>query len=165
MSCWWTFGSLLGIYRKFSPGGASDLEIPIAIGLVGLFGLFFVGLLMTQVHLTLNNQTTVESMHAKAMREREQVVLSREFEWWQFGAKRETRRRWNQEWGRIGKEGNIWWLGDYRTNWEAVMGRNVWWWFLPVGRCPDDGMNYPVNPRFDAQGRWTRREEWPEELQ
>ncbi|KAI6019511.1 DHHC palmitoyltransferase-domain-containing protein [Pisolithus microcarpus] len=165
VSCWWTFGSLLGIYRKFSPGGASDLEIPIAIGLVGLFGLFFIGLLMTQVHLTLNNQTTVESMHAKAMREREQVVLAREFQWWQFGAKRETRRRWNQEWGRIGKEGNIWWLGDYRANWEAVMGKNVWWWFLPVGRCPDDGVNYPVNPRFDAQGRWTRREEWPEELQ
>ncbi|KAI6101770.1 DHHC palmitoyltransferase-domain-containing protein [Pisolithus croceorrhizus] len=164
VSCWWTFGSLLGIYRKYLPGGASALEIPIAIALVGLFGFFFIGLLTTQIHLALNNQTTVESMYAKAMREREQVVLAREFQWWQFGAKQRTRRRWDQEWGRIGKEGNIWWLGSYRANWEAVMGKNVWWWLLPVGRCPDDGVNYPVNPRFDSQGRWRRREEWSEEL-
>ncbi|KAI6041765.1 DHHC palmitoyltransferase-domain-containing protein [Pisolithus marmoratus] len=164
VGCWWTFGSLLGLFRQYQSSVASDLQIPIAIALAGLFGFFATGLLMTQVNLTLNNQTTVESMQAKAMKEREQAALAREFRWWQFGAKRKARSQWNQEWGRISKEGNIWWLGNYRANWEAVMGKNVWWWFLPVGRCPDDGMNYPVNPRFDAQGRWTRRDEWPEEL-
>ncbi|KAI6148075.1 DHHC palmitoyltransferase-domain-containing protein [Pisolithus tinctorius] len=164
VGCWWTFGSLLGLYRIYQAKVSSDLQIPIAIALAGLFGFFVTGLFMTQVHLTLNNQTTVESMYAKSMREREQAALAHEFQWWQFGAKRRTRRRWDQEWGRIGKEGNIWWLGNHRANWEAVMSKNVWWWFLPVGHCLDDGANYPVNPRFDAQGRWSRREEWPDEL-
>jgi len=51
-------------------------------------------------------------------------------------AKRRTRQRWDQEWGRITKEGNIWWLGGGRENWESVMSENRWWW---VCRCAPVG--------------------------
>ena len=36
---------------------------------------------------------------------------------------------------------------------------------VPVSRGLNDGLSYPVNPRFDADGRWRRRSEWPLELQ
>ena len=35
---------------------------------------------------------------------------------------------------------------------------------VPIGRSLSDGLAYPVNPRFHPDGRWRRREEWPEEL-
>ena len=35
---------------------------------------------------------------------------------------------------------------------------------VPVGRGLSDGLTYPVNPRFDEEGRWRRRADWPEEL-
>ncbi|KAG8800676.1 hypothetical protein FRC20_009620 [Serendipita sp. 405] len=74
------------------------------------------------------------------------------------------RKRWDDEWGRIGKEGNLWWLGSPRKNWEAVMGRNPWTWFLPVGDTSKVGLDYPLNPRFDQRGRWMPRRDWPLEL-
>ena len=50
---------------------------------------------------------------------------------------------------------------------------DMWWQSLnvnayfnvsvPIGRT-NDGLSYPVNPRFDEDGRWRRREEWPEAL-
>jgi palmitoyltransferase len=78
----------------------------------------------------------------------------------------------------------MWWLGSKRENWEAVMGRNIWWWFreprlqhltlsldrlfmlllVPIGHSLSDGETYPVNPRFDSEGRWRRRAEWPSGL-
>lgn len=45
-----------------------------------------------------------------------------------ISAKRQTRKQWDIEWGRIGIEGNLWWLGSRRANWVAVMGKNMWWW-------------------------------------
>jgi palmitoyltransferase len=64
------------------------------------------------------------------------------------------------------------------------MGRNPWWWFreflqsstgilslylnaavVPIGHGASDGLNYDPNPRFDEQGRWRPRKEWPVELQ
>ena len=41
-------------------------------------------------------------------------------------------KQWDAEWGRIGKEGHMWWLGSARKNWEATMGDRVWMWF---GEC------------------------------
>lgn len=38
-------------------------------------------------------------------------------------------REWNKQWGRIGKEGNLWWLGSNRANWEMVMGKAKLGWF------------------------------------
>lgn len=43
--------------------------------------------------------------------------------------KKMTVERWNSEWGRIGKEGNLWCLGSSRKNWEMVMGESKWGWF------------------------------------
>lgn len=35
---------------------------------------------------------------------------------------------------------------------------------VPVGRGLSDGLTFPVNPRFDEEGRWRSRADWPEEL-
>lgn len=81
-------------------------------------------------------------------------------------------------------EGNIWWLGSKRANWEAVMGKSVWWWFceclglamwsnnssilpplVPIGHSEGDGLTFPVNPRFSEDGVWMPKRDWPLELQ
>jgi len=97
-------------------------------------------------------------------------------------AKRRTKRRWDEEWGKLTTEGNIWWLGSVMQNWRAVMGDDVLTWIceyvvfgwdlidvfislVPIGRSKGDGLAYPVNPRFDEEGRWRRRKEWPVDLQ
>lgn len=36
---------------------------------------------------------------------------------------------------------------------------------VPIGANKDLGMFYPRNPRFDEDGRWMPRKEWPTELQ
>ncbi len=92
----------------------------------------------------------------RRMREREKRVLGRLHAWWQFRyvstilssgsssilhcvfrlyanvharRRRETVKQWDAEWGRIGKEGHMWWLGSARKNWEATMGDKAWMWF------------------------------------
>jgi palmitoyltransferase len=106
-------------------------------------------MLGTHIRLICLNQTTVESLTAHDMRERERVALGRLHSWYQFRSesvhqthdcsddvsalfysqKKETKKRWDAEWGKIDTEGNLWWLGSSRANWESVMGKNVWWWF------------------------------------
>jgi hypothetical protein len=90
--------------------------------------------------------------------------------------KKRTRKSWDAEWGRIGKEGNLWWvdsspddprsqqISGKRRQWEEVMGRSVWEWLLPIGNTQQKGFDYRPNPRFDANGRWRKRREWPPEL-
>lgn len=135
----------------------------------------------THVRLILLNTTTVEQMKVQDMREHESAVLAETYSICAFAKKRRTRRRWDEEWGRPAIEGNIWWLGSGRENWESVMGQSVCSWFrefrysvvlpriltslfsyqVPVGKAQNDGLDYPVNPRFDYQGRWRKRAEWP----
>ena len=43
--------------------------------------------------------------------------------------KRQIRAEWDKEWGKLNTEGNIWWLGGAKANWEYRMGRNRWGWF------------------------------------
>ena len=90
--------------------------------------------------------------------------------------KRRTRKEWDAEWGRIGKEGNLWWvdappdglhsqhISGKRRQWEEVMGHSVWEWLLPIGDTKQKGLDYRPNPRFDAYGRWRKRREWPADL-
>ena len=82
----------------------------------------------------------------------------------------------------------MWWLGDMRAHWEQVFGPRTWTWLrtsfpllcflfffqsifyapvflVPIGANKDLGMFYPRNPRFDEDGRWMPRKEWPTELQ
>ncbi|KAF8900441.1 DHHC palmitoyltransferase-domain-containing protein, partial [Gymnopilus junonius] len=136
----------------------------VLIALAALFLLFTSMLAISHTHLILNGQTTVESMQIRNIREREDHTLARGFKWWEVGAKRRKQREWDQEWGRIGKEGYIWWMGNKYEQWVDVMGKNWLGWILPIGRPGGDGLDYPVNPRFDSLGRWRRRSEWPEEL-
>ncbi|KAI0944640.1 hypothetical protein AcW1_002303 [Taiwanofungus camphoratus] len=163
--CLWTFATLLAeVARDGSRNDSVDPQEIVIIALSALFFFFTCGMLLSHVYLLVHNQTTVESLGAHMMKERENRVLARMHAWYQFSARRRTRRLWDDEWGKIGTEGNIWWLGSYRRNWESVMGHHIWEWFLPIGRSPLDGLNYPTNPRFDAEGRWRPRREWPPEL-
>lgn len=93
-----------------------------------------------------------------------------------------TTERWDAEWGRLGREGNLWWLGSARANWEATMGKAKLGWFrasvsplaerglmgvaVPIRAKPvhDDGLSYVPNPRFSKEGLWRIRKEWPKEL-
>jgi len=162
--CVWTFSTLLGFVVL--PRNQEDLDIlkVVIIALSGLFGLFTCAMLVTHVRLILLNMTTVEQMSAQDMKEHESAMLSNQYSMCAITAKRRTRARWDEEWGRPAIEGNIWWLGSGRKNWESVMGQSVWSWFFPIGAAEDDGLDYPVNPRFDDQGRWRRRAEWPSHL-
>jgi len=165
--CLWTFTTIIGLVAKTASNATSNLDPQeiVIIALAAMFGIFTIALLVSHVHLICLNQTTVESLGFRTLRDRENSVLTLIHPWYHFRARKETQRQWDAEWGRIGREGNIWWLGSARENWEAVMGKNVWWWFLPIGHTPNEGKTYPVNPRFDSGGRWQRRAEWPSELQ
>ncbi|KAG8681128.1 palmitoyltransferase pfa5 [Ceratobasidium sp. 423] len=127
--------------------------------------MFTASLTTAHIRLLILNATTVESLGFSRVREKDNANLEVAFSLWQCREKRETRKRWKHEWGRIEREGNLWWLEDARTNWEQVMGHKVWEWFLPIGKSPNDGMNYRVNPRHDPDGRWRPRSQWPVELQ
>lgn len=50
----------------------------------GLFVVFTLTLLLTHIRLILLNQSTVESLNAQYMKEREKSVLARMFAWYQF---------------------------------------------------------------------------------
>ena len=146
--------------------------------------MFAFGMFVTHAHLVLLNITTVEQMRMRDMKEHESAMLAERYSMCAFYKKRQVRARWDEEWGKPTVEGNIWWLGSRRRNWESVMGQSVWTWFckwwqpdcttsqlnsffkrqVPVGKAENDGTNYPINPRFDAQGRWRKRAEWPVHL-
>ncbi|CBQ72058.1 related to Zinc finger DHHC domain containing protein 2 [Sporisorium reilianum SRZ2] len=53
----------------------------------------------------------------------------------------------------------------WRSNVEQALGTSVWMWLLPLGKHPNDGLDFPVNPRFGAQGVWRMRRDWPAALQ
>jgi len=130
-----------------------------------VFAVFTVSLVVAHTSLILKGQTTVESMQLRNQKEREEEALNRAYGFCHTLEKRRMKREWDEEWGKIGKEGNLWWLGSGEKGWVDVMGSNPLGWFLPIGQSLNDGMTYPVNPRFDEQGRWRRRIEWPKELQ
>ena len=75
------------------------------------------------------NVTTVEHIKIQDMKERESMMLADMYSTCSFAKKLETRDRWDEEWGRPTIEGNIWWLGSKRKNWESVMGQSLWSWF------------------------------------
>ncbi|KAI5122661.1 hypothetical protein M0805_007921 [Coniferiporia weirii] len=167
----WAFATLVGMNAKrdSDPLTKIDAQQIVIIALSGLFSLFTVVLLAAQIRLILINQSSVESLIISGMREREREIIGQLAPLCDWGTnvhkKRSAiRKQWNEEWGTLHTEGNIWWLGSPHANWEYRMGKNRWGWFLPVGRSEGDGLTYPVNPRFDAEGRWRRRSEWPPEL-
>ncbi|KAK0204645.1 zf-DHHC-domain-containing protein [Desarmillaria ectypa] len=163
----YTFATLLtyNIRSATATGGDLDVQQVVIIALSALFFIFTITLFISHVRLLYLSQTTVEAMTDRSMKEREGHMLNDAFGLCGFTQKIRVQRSWNAEWGRIGREGNLWWLGSGRKGWEDVMGD--WWvgWIFPVGRGLSDGLNYTANPRFDEAGRWRRRKEWPVELQ
>ncbi|KAF5329456.1 hypothetical protein D9619_009102 [Psilocybe cf. subviscida] len=141
-----------------------DPQKIVLIGLAGLFFIFTIMLLASHIGLILTAQTTVESMKIRSMKEREDHVLANVYNLWEVRAKKRKRAEWDREWGALRTEGNIWWRGNAHEEWTDVMGKSWLGWILPFGRPLGDGLSYPVNPRFDADGRWRRRAEWPETL-
>ncbi|KAG8936862.1 palmitoyltransferase pfa5 [Tulasnella sp. 418] len=139
------------------------LQIVIIV-LGSLFGLFTSGLFFTHTYLIMLNMTTVEQYSVQNMVEREHATLDQMLPWWDCFGRKRLLRKWDEEWGALRTEGNIWNLGSRRKNWEATMGNKVLWWFLPIGRSEGDGLTYPINPRFTSEGKWRRRKDWPEEL-
>ncbi|KAF6750358.1 vacuole protein [Ephemerocybe angulata] len=139
------------------PGVDVNPQQIVVVALSALFALFTFTLTVSHVVMIMMGQTTVENMQIQTMRERESEQLGKAYRWWEFRGKARTLREWDREWGRLGTEGHVWWIGGRRREWEAVM--------VPIGKSPSDGLEYPVNPRFDpVSGRWRRREQWPEEL-
>ncbi|SYW78624.1 related to Zinc finger DHHC domain containing protein 2 [Ustilago bromivora] len=159
-------------------------------------------LLGTHVFLMVHNMTTVEHVGISRVQGRERVLVDRWFgmQKGKQGAlgglkqKRKMIRDWDEEWGKLTKEGNRWWLansdevhygaegerdkeagkdkqavggkrkGAARTNVEQTLGEKVWMWVLPIGKHPNEGLQFPMNPRFGEEGVQRRRDEWPAEL-
>ncbi|KAF9512155.1 hypothetical protein BS47DRAFT_1466052 [Hydnum rufescens UP504] len=144
------------------PNIADPQEIVIT-AIAALFAIFTSALGITHTILIIYNLTTVEHLFVSKMKERERSLLSRHFSFYQCRQKRNKLREWDQEWGRLGMEGNLWWLGSARKNWKAVMGDDPWYWFFPIGSTIGNGLSYPMNPRFSEDGRWRPRSEWPTE--
>jgi len=145
-------------------GGNLDVQKIVIIVLAGLFSLFPCTMFINHVRMISTGLTTVEMMQMASMEHRENILLGKFYSWWEFGAKTQKRREWDKEWGSLSTEGNIWWKGSRYAEWVDVMGVSWLGWIFPVGRGLGDGLTYPVNPRFDEEGRWRRRAEWPEEL-
>ncbi|KAJ3491933.1 hypothetical protein NLI96_g375 [Meripilus lineatus] len=164
--CSWTFATLLAatVKSNSNPNRDIDPQQVVVIAVAGLFTLFSGVLLVTHIRLILLNLSTLESLGVARMEEREKAVLARLHSCYEIRAKRGTRKLWDEEWGSIITDGNLWSLGKYSQNWEAVMGHKLYEWFLPVGHSDGDGLTYPTNPRFDKEGRWRPRREWPAEL-
>ncbi|KAH9039078.1 zf-DHHC-domain-containing protein [Lactarius pseudohatsudake] len=165
--CLWTFSTLVGLNARAASrtDTTTDPEHIVVIVLSGLFAVFTSAMLVSHIVLISTNQTTVEHVAVRAMKDRENETLNNMHSFWGCLEKRRTRQIWNAEWGRIGHEGNMWWLGDVRAHWEQVFGPRTWTWLLPIGSSKDLGLEYPRNPRFDVDGRWMPRKEWPAELQ
>ncbi|KAK0480312.1 zf-DHHC-domain-containing protein [Armillaria novae-zelandiae] len=162
----YSFATLLtyNIRAGTATGGDLDVQQVVIIALSGLFFIFTTTLFISHIRLLYLSQTTVEAMYDRSMKDREGHVLNDAFGLCGFIQKIRVQRSWDEEWGRIGREGNLWWSGSGRKGWEDVMGD--WWvgWIFPVGRGLSDGLNYTANPRFDEAGRWRRRKDWPVEL-
>ncbi|KAI0270885.1 DHHC palmitoyltransferase-domain-containing protein [Russula aff. rugulosa BPL654] len=162
----WTFSTLLALnVRAISRQGLTvDAEQVVMIVISGLFSIFTVAMFSTHLVLISTNQTTVEHLAAHNTKDRENALLDEMYSCCAIRTKRQTRQAWDAEYGRIGREANMWWLGTVRANWEQVFGPRTWTWFLPIGSTKDKGLDYPRNPRFNADGQWLPRRQWPSSL-
>ncbi|KAF5381486.1 hypothetical protein D9757_008130 [Collybiopsis confluens] len=171
----YTLATLVGFAVHLSNGDI-DVQTIVIIALAGLFFIFTITLFLSHARLLTLSQTTVEHLQTSSIKEHEDFILSEIFSCWEIPNKQRVRREWDKEWGRVGREGNVWWAGSPLRGWEDTMGsaertrENPWgWasWVFPLGlrkRKEEVGLEYRINPRCDGQGRWRKRSEWPEEL-
>ncbi|PSR73043.1 hypothetical protein PHLCEN_2v11147, partial [Hermanssonia centrifuga] len=129
--CMWTFSTLVaGTVKMSKNGGAVDAQTIVIIALSALFILFTTVLLITHIRLIILNQSTVDSLKAQHMKEREKSVLARMHSWYQFGGRRSNgikngvisiRKETSGGWEARGKTGKLSWdlaYGDgfYRSD-------------------------------------------------
>ncbi|GAW06737.1 zf-DHHC-domain-containing protein [Lentinula edodes] len=167
------------VYTVRSSNNNEDLDPQqiLITALSGLFFIFTITLFLSHIRMLALSLTTVESLRQQSMKDREDHMLADVFGFWELRSKRRVKAEWDKEWGRIDREGNMWWAGSNLQGWEETMGsakrtqENPWgWlsWILPfrINRrnYAETGMSYQLNPRFDKEGRWRRRSEWPEDL-
>jgi palmitoyltransferase len=139
---------------------------------------------VTHWYYILHNVSTIESFAISDMRHAENVALNREYGMLHLKTKKNLVKNFDQEWGKLSTEANMWWLGDKKSNWKLVMGPKVLAWIRrssshltagynrlmrvnavpPPKYRPDDGLHYEVNPRRGPDGLWRRRTDWPAEL-
>ncbi|KAF9525142.1 DHHC palmitoyltransferase-domain-containing protein [Crepidotus variabilis] len=112
----------------------------------------------------LHGQTLVESLYISRILAKEEEALNTVFSFWEFNDNWRIRQQWDQQWGSLHTEGNIWWRGSKWTEWIDVMGVNKLGWLLPFGVSQSDGLEYPMNPRFNGEGVLQKRVKWPKEL-
>ncbi|KAF5376746.1 hypothetical protein D9615_007891 [Tricholomella constricta] len=112
-----------------SPDGDIDPQRIVIIALAAIFALFTTLLQISHIRMIWMGQTTLENVQARSMKHREQRVMGDVLGTCAFLQKRRTLRAWDAEWGQIGREGNIWWLGSGTKGWVDVMGKNPWGWF------------------------------------
>ncbi|KAH7333750.1 DHHC palmitoyltransferase-domain-containing protein [Rhizoctonia solani] len=122
----WVFGTLVAdliVESRVISFQLDGQEIAV-IALSGPFTMFTASLIAGHTRLLILNATTVESLGFSRVHEKDKANFEIASA---FG-----------KWGRIEREGNLWWLENGRTNWEQVMGHKVWEWFYSSG-CWDFG--------------------------
>ncbi|KAJ7196703.1 hypothetical protein GGX14DRAFT_574773 [Mycena pura] len=166
----YTFATLLALNVM---NGAIDPQEVVIIALAALFALFTATLGAAHMRMLVHSQTTVESLGMQRLKERESSALAASdgpmgpisHTGTPQGPQRpycpigEAPRARGVRRG-VDAEGNLWWAGSARTGWEDidVKGKSVWGWVFPVDAPLGDGLGYRLNLRFDADGRWRRRE-------
>ncbi|PWN45455.1 hypothetical protein IE81DRAFT_339389 [Ceraceosorus guamensis] len=163
--------------------------------LCGMFFLFTGSLFATHTYMYTINSTTLEHMAFERHKATEAALLDAYFSDRGQGGKglhlkekHEIRKEWDSLWGRVKKEGNLWWLDGAShanqsdangaeknqtsstagreaspawTNFKQVIGDEWYGWLLPIGKSPSDGRAFPQNPRHSALGVWRPRRLWP----
>lgn len=126
------------------------IDYSIIVIRAAIFALFTTLLLFTHIKLIWQGQTTVENLRIRVFKEREERKLYKAYGFCGYKMKARKRREWNDEWGRMSTEGNMWWLGSGWQNWRDVMGKGVCGWF-----CKSSISHLPCYPSFrGSRGPW-----------
>ncbi|KAF8196313.1 DHHC palmitoyltransferase-domain-containing protein, partial [Mycena galopus ATCC 62051] len=122
-----------------------DPQEVVLMALAALFLLFTLPLGVDHTRMILGSLSTVESLAARRLKEREDAALEAEegLGCADVRVKRRIRRSYDAEWGHPATEGNVWWAGSRRAAWEDVMGRSWVGWICEssflysrfLGRC------------------------------
>jgi palmitoyltransferase len=94
-----------------------------------LFLLFTWSLLLAHLRYLLLNLTTVEEHIIQRVTRPEAEALADAYGPLALRKHREVRKQWDKDWGDPWTEGNPFWLGSYRANFEMVCGKNKLAWF------------------------------------
>lgn len=107
-------GTLTALIPIYNPPQGYHLE-PQQIAVLAIsfvFGVFTWGMVFSHIRLIALNLTTIEDMMFSRVSDHEATELDYAFGWYDLKGKSRTRKRWVEEFGRLRREGNPWWLGS-----------------------------------------------------